>query len=458
MPPEEGREAQEQSVNQASAPDAEPVAGFAGQQEPAGEHALPTEHGFPNEPLLVLQPTQPRPGLGLRRVRAFTWLLLALLALTAVLGSQLRPEPRLAHVAGTPPAIEAPTGALLTAYENTRDATVRIEARCIANPRAVLGIGTGFFVTEDGILLTAHHVVSAASEGSCRAKLVAVTTDRLEFDVHVIGFDAYMDLAALQADVTTLVPYIPLATRLPSPGTGVVAIGNSRNDFMGARSGRVTRLGVRAGRADFADDTIELTNSLAPGDSGGPVVNARGEAVGVVSYISFNPSAMSSQGFVPPFLQGLAINRDFAGYAIPLTRTSELVEGVLAGGKRDVPVIGFSWAQGLDYDPRTSPHYLGARPGPIVSEVAPGGPAAKAGLRSLSQESVVAADGTVSVTPVADVIVAVDGTPTPTFADLLAVVRGKNIGDVVTLTVQRGNATFRVELTLGARTSVFAGN
>src|SRR5690606_7788815 len=120
--------------------------------------------------------------------------------------------------------------------------------------------------------------------------------------------------------------------------------------------------------------------------------------------------------------------------------------------------IGFSWAQGLDYDPRTSPHYLGARPGPIVSEVAPGGPAAKAGLRSLSQESVVAADGTVSVTPVADVIVAVDGTPTPTFADLLAVVRGKNIGDVVTLTVQRGNATFRVELTLGARTSVFAGN
>lgn len=312
-------------------------------------------------------------------------------------------------------------------------------------------------MTEDGILLTAHHVVSAASEGSCRAKLVAVTTDRLEFDVHVIGFDAYMDLAALQADVTTLVPYIPLATRLPSPGTGVVAIGNSRNDFMGARSGRVTRLGVRAGRADFADDTIELTNSLAPGDSGGPVVNARGEAVGVVSYISFNPSAMSSQGFVPPFLQGLAINRDFAGYAILLTRTSELVEGCSPAASVTCPSSGSRGRRGSITIRAPAPTTWAPGPDPSSAR-SPRGPAAKAGLRSLSQESVVAADGTVSVTPVADVIVAVDGTPTPTFADLLAVVRGKNIGDVVTLTVQRGNATFRVELTLGARTSVFAGN
>ena len=50
-----------------------------------------------------------------------------------------------------------------------------------------------------------------------------------------------------------------------------MAVGNSRGEFLAARAGRVTRLGVQAGRADFASGTIELTNSLAPGDSGGPV-------------------------------------------------------------------------------------------------------------------------------------------------------------------------------------------
>jgi len=394
-----------------------------------------------------------------RHVRAFTWVLLALLALTAVLGSRLRPEPRLVHVAGTSPAIELPTGQLLTAFENTRDATVRLEARCVGGGgNRVLGVGTGFFVNEEGLLLTAYHVVGAEANAPCRARLVAVTTDRLEYPVELVGFDAYMDLAALKAQVPALVPYIPLATRAPSPGTSVVAIGNSRDDFMGARAGRVTRLGVQAGRADFASGTIELTNSLAPGDSGGPVVNSRGEAVGVVSYISFNPNAMSSQSFVPPFLQGLTLTRDFAGYAVPLTRTSELVTRVLSGEKRDVPVVGFRWREGLDYDPAKSPHYLGARPGPIVDRVEPGGPADLAGLRSLEQETVVNEDGSVSVTPVADVIVAVDGTATPTFYDLLAVVRSKSIGDVVTLTVQRGPATFRLEMKLAPSTAVFAAD
>ena len=389
----------------------------------------------------------------LGQVRVFTWLLLGVLALAAVLGSQLRPEPRLVHVAGTPPVIEAPTGSLLTAFERARDATVRLEARC---SDSVLGVGTGFFVSEDGLLLTAYHVVTAEETTRCRAQLVAITTDHLEYSVELVGFDAYMDLAALRANVTTLVPYIPLATRLPSPGTGVVAIGNSRDDFMGARAGRVTRLGVHAGRADFADDTIELTNSLAPGDSGGPVVNGRGEAVGVVSYISFNPAAMSSQSFVPPFLQGLSLTRDFAGYAVPVTQRSDLVNAVLAGHRRDVPVVGFRWLEGMDYDPATSPHYLGARPGPIVDSVEAGGPADLAGLRGLRQTTVTNADGTVSLEPVGDVIVAVDGTPTPTFYDLLSLIRSKNIGDVVTLTVQRGNATFRVQLELRARSSVFA--
>lgn len=392
------------------------------------------------------------------RTRPFTWFLLFVFSLAAVLATQLRrPEPQLMHVSG-PPEVVAPEGQLAKAFDLAREGTVRIEARCSGPHGGItVGVGSGFFVTEDGLVLTAHHVVDAVRNEGCPVRLVAVTTTEDEYDLTVVGFDVYMDVATLQAEVDRAVPAVPLASRPPQPGDAVVAIGNSRGDFIAGRAGRVTRLGVEAGRADFASGTIELTASLAPGDSGGPVINERGEAVGVVSYISFNPSAMSSQSWVPPYLRGVALPSAYASYAVPVIAKSPLVESVVAGERRDVPVIGFSAQQNSDYDPRNSRYFLGRRPGAIVHQVAVGGPADEAGLRSFRQERVTRADGSVVVVPRADVIVAVDGESTPHFFDLLAVVRQKNIGDSVTLTVQRGNATFDLELVLGARSDVFAG-
>jgi len=393
------------------------------------------------------------------RIRPFTWFLMFVLSLAAVLAAQLRrPEPQLLHVSG-PPAVEAPAGPLAAAFDLAREGTVRIEARC-AGPHGgpTIGIGSGFFVTEEGLLLTAYHVVDATRPQPCEVRLVAVTTTEEEYDLRLVGFDVYMDVAALQADVDRAVAAIPLASETPHPGDPIVAIGNSRGDFIAGRAGRVTRLGVEAGRADFASGTMELTASLAPGDSGGPVINARGEAVGVVSYISFNPGAMSSQGWIPPYLRGIALPSTYASYAVPVIAQSQLLAAVFAGERRDVPVIGFSWRQGTgDYDPGTSPYFMGRRPGTIVDQVAVGGPADMAGLRSLSNERVVGPDGSVTLVPEGDVIVAIDGEPTPRFYELLAIVREKLIGETVTLTVQRGNATFDIELTLGARSDVFAG-
>ncbi|MFA5550380.1 MAG: S1C family serine protease [Trueperaceae bacterium] len=390
------------------------------------------------------------------RIRVYTWLLLFLLAITAVLGTQVRRPVTYQHVSDSPPPIEAPTGALLSAYEVAREATVRIEARHGHWNGPVIGVGTGFFVSQDGMLLTAYHVVDPNNTKARTVRYVAVTSDSQVYRLEMVGFDAYLDLAALQANVTGPVPYLQLADRSPNTGTPVVAIGNSRDEFLAARAGRVTRLGVQASRADFADDTMELTNSLAPGDSGGPVVNSRAEVVGVVSFISFNPTAMNTQSLLPPVLQGLGLVRDFASYAVPLTIGSEAVAAVVAGEVRDWPVIGFSWAQN-DYNPGQSRYDLGPRPGPVVDVVAPGGPADLAGLRSRAQETVTNPDGSSSVLPLVDVIVAFDGVPTPTFYDLLAQVKSRNIGDVVTLTVQRGSATYRLELELGTKNTVFLG-
>jgi serine protease Do len=395
------------------------------------------------------------------RLRPATFVLLAVLI--AVAGPWWsRPAPELQLVQETRrPEVVAPTGDLLAAYEQARLATLRIEARCVTpfGGRQVLGVGTGFFFTDAGAVLTAYHVVDASGSASdCPVSYVGVAPDRREVGLELVGFDAYMDLAVMQARVEELVPFIPLARTLPTPGTAVVAIGNSRGDFLAARAGRVTRLGVRAGRADFADDTIELTNALAPGDSGGPVLTARGEAVGVVSYISVNPAGMRSDTPLPPFLMGLPLPRDFAAYAVPVESGSALVVSVAAGAQRDVPVIGFTWQQGYDYDPTRSDLDLGPRPGPIVSSVAPGGPASRAGLRAFEVRPLFDGAGNrIGTRPEADVIVAVDGTPTPDFATLLAVVRGKEIGQVIELTVQRSGATYKLPLELGARRQVFTG-
>lgn len=360
------------------------------------------------------------------------------------------------HIQGPPP-IEGPKGDLLVAYHSAREATVRIEARCVeGRVGATLGVGTGFFVTSDGLVMTAYHVVDQNSNQPCASRLVAITSTEEEYPLDLVGYDIYMDVATLRADVSRAVPYLPAATAKPRVGDQVVAIGNSRGDFLAPRAGRVTRLGVEAGRADFASGTIELTNSLAPGDSGGPVVNSGGEVIGVVSYISFNPAAMSSQDWVPPYLRGARLPSSYASYAVPVVRDGEVFQAVLDGQRRDVPVIGFTWTPGLDYDPSESSYYLGARPGPIVDRVQSGGPADMAGLRSMTQERLEGTDGSVRMVPRADVIVAVDGRATPTFYDLLAEVRNKQIGQTIVLTVQRGSATFRVELTLGARRDVFA--
>lgn len=364
------------------------------------------------------------------------------------------------RVAQGPPEVVAPSGALEEAYQLARPATVRIEARC-AGPfgRSPLGVGSGFYVDAEGLLLTAYHVVEGARGAGCPLGYWAVSPNGTERPLELVGFDAYFDLAVLRAEVDREVPYIPLADDAPRPGTQVVAIGNSRGEFLQPRAGRVTRVGVEANRADFADGTVELTAALAPGDSGGPVVDASGRAVGVVSFISFTPDALNSDAYVPPFLRGLSLPSDFASYAVPVAENSDLVAAVLAGEQRDVPVIGFSWQQGFDYDPRRSDADFGRRPGAIVVRVEPGGPADQAGLRSFSEEPVYDGDGElVRVEREADVIVAVDGQATPGFYALLEVIRRKEIGETVTLTVQRGKATLKLDLELGAKRDVFAGN
>jgi S1-C subfamily serine protease len=407
----------------------------------------------------VPAPRREKAAWGLNRFAA-AGLLIAALALVASVLPVGGPQPQLMHTQARAPEPVAPEGVLADVYDESLPATVRIEARCENDPRAsTLGVGTGFYVDGGGGLLTAYHVVEGGAGAPCPVIYTAIEADGDTYPLELKGFDAYFDLAFMQTvGLEGPSPYLPLASEAPQPGEGVVAIGNSRGDTLQPRAGQVTRLGVRAGRADFADGTVELTAALAPGDSGGPVLNEQGRVIGVVSYISFRPDNLESDAYVPPFLRGLPLPSEFASYAVPVQEGGERYLALRAGEQRDVPVIGFSWRPGFDYAPTAGDVSLGLRPGPIVLRVQPGGPADEAGLRSYEEEPRYDASGNLmEVEREADVIVAVDGVETPTFYDLLAEVRTKTIGKPVELTVQRGRATQRIDLVLGAKRDVFAG-
>lgn len=390
------------------------------------------------------------------RIRRLTWLLLSLLLLTAFSASFTQQSRSL-----NAPSVVAPTGVLLDVFELSRPATLRIEGRFSTNayPNPV-GIGTGFFISAEGLVLTAYHVVDTSSSGfGAPLTYVAVDSEENEYALELVSFDAYLDLALLQAKVDKTVPFLPLASASPRVGSEIVAIGNSRGDFLQGRAGRVNRLGINSPEVRFANNTIELTAALQPGDSGGPVLNRAGEVLGVVSYISYRPDRLDSQpgasaDFIPPVLRGFSLP-DFAAYAVPLVDNNQVLETLLAGETRDIPVIGFSvgfsttFTRIENYDPdlvaRGFP-YLGKRPGVIVGRIQPNGPASVAGLKDLE----ILEDGVR-----ADVIVAIDDIATPSFPKLLEVLYQKGIGQTVEVTVQRANVTLKLQLDLGAKRQVF---
>ncbi len=397
-----------------------------------------------------------------RRPRLLTWLLLLLLALVGwglITPEQSRTAGDLQSVQRTPPPVTAATGRLAEVFEAARPATVRIESLCENMPvtHAPLGTGTGFFVSESGLLLTAYHVVRSERLGAnCDAVYRARTESGSRLDLEIVGFDAVLDVALLKAATEEKVPWLPLATSLPRTGTPVVVIGNSRGDFLADRAGVILRRDVTASQVTFASGTLEMSASLAPGDSGGPVLNEAGEVLGVVSYISFNLSGTpEEEGLIPRLIFGAFDRPDYTSYAVPVLAESELHSSLLAGNTRDVPVIGFELQ--FNYVPGSAGTLrLGSRPGVVVGPVQPGGPGDLAGLRGFVQRPVFDRAGRpVGTTVRADVIVALNGSPTPTFDDLLSTIYGYSVGDTVRLSVQRDGRLVDLELTLAARRQVF---
>ncbi len=314
-------------------------------------------------------------------------------------------------------------------FKQARPATVRVEQsqNAYGQPDA---IGTGFFIDKTGTLLTAYHVIDGARY------LNVTTAQNRRYRAEVVGFDAARDVAVLRASVRGEVPFLPLVGRPPRIGEKVLAIGNSGGEFLQSRRGRLLRLNANAARVDFPQGTLEMSAPLAPGDSGGPILDDAGDAIGVVSYIRLAGDSFGSAN-------GANGGRTLASYAVPVSSVDETVAAIRRGEKRDVPALGITGD--------SAGHSIeNADSGAVIGSVVPGSPAARAGLRGLQE--VQNSDGTTGLR--ADVIVAVDGKSTADFDELLFQVRQKKVGQQVTLTVERGGEQLKVPVTLGGKASI----
>jgi serine protease Do len=229
--------------------------------------------------------------------------------------------------------------------------------------RTAAGIGSGFVIRSDGVIVTNAHVVAGASRVSVALR------DGTSYAARVLGADETNDLAVLKIDARDL-PTAPLGDSNDLLiGEWVIAIGNPYGFLLGNTEPSVTTgvlsatgrnlVGQAEGGGAYVD-MLQTDASINPGNSGGPLVSAAGEVIGVNSSI-YSPSGGSV---------GL-------GFAIPVNRAKRVVEDLLDHGSVRRPWIGVKLA--VPEAGTTNREAL--RAGAVVRNVVPASPAARAGIR-----------------------------------------------------------------------------
>jgi serine protease Do len=278
-----------------------------------------------------------------------------------------------------------------------------------AQPEAgvvVPSLGSGFVISSDGEILTNNHVV----EGVDRIRVVF--SDKTESDARVVGQDPETDLALIRVERREGLHPLPLGdSGSILPGDWVVAIGNPFGLDHTVTVGIVSAKGRDIGQGR-CDAYIQTDAAMNPGNSGGPLLDMRGEVVGINAAI--NPEA-NTIGFAVPI--------DVAKEILPQLRTQGHVTRGWLGVAVQPLTPEVARALGLD-------EALAGR-GALVAHVRRGGPADAAGIRR------------------GDVIVAYQGRPFEELRALPCAVLSSKVGETVAIDLLRDGAPLRVEVTMG---------
>ena len=289
-------------------------------------------------------------------------------------------------------------------------------------------LGSGFVIDKAGHIVTNYHVV----EGT---KSVDVSFSNNESrKARVVGVDPSTDIAVLQVDAhaRALTPLLLGNSDAVHVGDSVVAIGNPFGYDRTVTTGVVSALQrvITAPNSYSIDHVIQTDAALNKGNSGGPLLNARGEVIGVNSQISTGGSGSSGNVGI--------------GFAVPINTVKTVAGQLISSGHVDHAYLGIT-AQPVTATAAKLFH-LPVSHGLLVASVQPGSGAAQAGLRSAKQSATLAGE----TYPLGgDLIASADGAPLYTIDQLRDTIAGKRPGDRMKLHVYRGSDARTLTVQLG---------
>jgi S1-C subfamily serine protease len=266
------------------------------------------------------------------------------------------------------------------------------------------GTGSGFVITPDGLIVTNSHVVHRSSD------ITVALADGRELAADLVGEDPDTDLAVVRVTASGLTPVVLGDSGAIKPGQLAIAIGNPYGFQATVTAGVVSALGrsLRSTSGRLMDDIIQTDAALNPGNSGGPLVNSRGQVIGV-------NTAMI------PTAQGIS-------FAIAINTAIYVTSKLIRDGKIRRGVIGVA-GQNVPLHRRVVRFFdLPVETGILVVSVEPNGAAQRAGLRE------------------GDLVVGFDGQPVAAIDDLHRLLTEARVGVRAPLFVIRGTERLTLEV------------
>ena len=270
-----------------------------------------------------------------------------------------------------------------------------------------LGSGSGVIYSEDGYIITNYHVIEDATS------VVVTLSDEQEYEAVIIGADEASDLAVLKIDAGRKLPAAEFGDSSELQiGELVVAIGNPLGYDNTVTDGIVS--GLNRQLSDYTDEmTLIQTNAaINSGNSGGALVNSKGEVIGINS------------------AKLVASNAEGMGFALSIDEVEPLVEQLINQGHVSRPYMGVTIDSQYQVDEETAERYE-IPMGIMIYDVADNSPAERAGLRA------------------GDIIYKVNDTLIQSFDDLSEIIDDSKVGDTLHVLADREGKKVSVDVVLG---------